>query len=160
MIAGMSVAVPVGLFGFEIRMARVAGVIESSNCVERERECSGNVVDLFDVRARDFRVEPVHRVGGTQDDDFVVVIDISVDQDLNGFVGAVGEEQFVWGDLEERGQRWLYARVFGIDAQLLFAELALQKVDHARGTADGVLVEVEAQFARAAAARAASRAPC
>ena len=93
-------AVPVGLLGFEMRTARVVGLDRVEQFFERERERFRAVIELADARARDFGVEPVHRVGRAQDDDFVVVIDVGVDQHLDGFVGAVGEQHLVSATLK------------------------------------------------------------
>ena len=58
------------------------------------------VVDLADRRAGHLGVEAVHGVGGLQQQHFLAVIDVGVDEHLDGFVGAVGEDELFGRDAE------------------------------------------------------------
>ena len=88
-MASTLMPVPVGLFGFAIRIARVEGRIAAMNSSSGNARSFGGVIDFADARARQFRVEPVHRVRRFQQQDVVAIIDEGVDQHLNRFVGAV-----------------------------------------------------------------------
>jgi hypothetical protein len=64
---------------------------------------------LRDPRAGHFGVEAVHGVGRPQQQHFLAVVHVGVDEDLDGFVGAVGEDELLGRDAEERrdGSAWL-----------------------------------------------------
>ena len=58
-----------------------------------------------DLRARHFGIEAIHRIGRLEHDHFVAVIDVRVDEHLNRFVGAVGEQELI-GRHAENTARW------------------------------------------------------
>ena len=109
--------VPVGLLGLAISTARVAGVMASSTAASGKSSIGTFVIDFANRGAGDFGIEAVHGVGGPQQQHFVAVIDVGVDEDLNGFVGAVGEDELVRRDAEEIGDRGFGFAVFGIDGE-------------------------------------------
>ena len=104
--------VPVGLFGLERMTARVSGVIASST------SCSGNSIvglrvgDLDDLRAGHLGIEAVHRVGRLEDQHFLAVVHVGVDEDLDGFVGAVGEARTARARRGSSAQRLPWPRVY------------------------------------------------
>ena len=73
--------------------ARVSGVMASSTSCERKLHLGLRVGDLRDLGAGHFGIEAVHGVGGLEDEHFLAVVDVGVDEDLDGFVGAVGEDR-------------------------------------------------------------------
>ncbi len=110
------VPVPVGLLGLAIRMARwKADGVEQ--LFEREGELLRAIRDLADVCASHFGVETVHGVGRREEDYVVAIVNVSVDQDLDGFVGAVGEEEVLGLYAEEWAKLALDFAVFGIDGE-------------------------------------------
>ena len=72
--------------------------------LQRELQVGLRVRDLDDFGSGDLGVEAVHGVGGSEDQDLLAVIDVGVDEDLDGFVGAVGEDEVVGGDAESSGR--------------------------------------------------------
>ena len=119
--------------------------------LERKFEVGRLKVDLANGGSRHFGVETVHRVGRPQEHHFVVVVDVGVDQDLDGFVGAVGQQDLRRFDGEVRSQRFAHAAVVRVDGHERFGDVVAQELGDARRTADGVLVEVHAQFVQASA---------
>ncbi len=63
--------------------------------LQRKFHARRRVCDLADLRARHLGVEAVHGVGGLQQQHFLPVVHIGVDEDLDGFVGAVGEDELL-----------------------------------------------------------------
>ncbi len=80
------------------------------------------------------------------------VVEEGVDQQLNGFVGAVGERELIFLDAEECGEVVQRGGVFGIDGEVIGSEILRRALDDASGAADGVFIEVETQLAFASAA--------
>ena len=117
---------PVGLLGLAIMMARVCGVMASST------SCRGNSIDglrvgdFDDFGAGHFGIEAVHGVRGLEDEHFLAVIDVGVDEDLNGFVGAVGEDELVGRDAEVVGDGFFGGGVLGIDGEVGGGEVGLE----------------------------------
>ncbi len=87
--------------------------------------------DLANVGAGDVGIKAIHRVRGVQQQHFVAVIDIGVDQNLNSFVGAVGENEILGIDAEEFTQFALDVAVFGIDGEPFGGEMFAQELDDA-----------------------------
>ena len=109
--------VPVGLLGLERITARVSGVMASSTSCKRKLHRGLRVRDLHDLGAGHFGVEAVHGVGGLEDEDFLAVVDVGIDEDLDGFVGAVGEDELIGSHAEVVRDGLLGGRVFGIDGE-------------------------------------------
>ena len=68
--------------------------------LQREIHAGLRVIDLVDDRAGHFGVEAVHGVGRLEQQDFLAVIHVGIDEDLDGLVGAVGEEELLGRDVE------------------------------------------------------------
>ena len=152
---------PVGLFGLAIRIGARIGRDRVEQLFEREIQVGLRIVDFANLRAGHFGVEAVHGVGRAEEQHFLAVVDVGVDEDLDGFVGAVGEERTASG---RRGSSAAMASlgfaVFGVDGEAARRRAAsLSDSMTLRRAADGVLVEIEAQFAGAVRRWAASRAP-
>ena len=109
------------------------------------------VGDFADRGASDFGVELVHGVGRFQDQDVVIVVDIGIDEDLDGFVSAVREGEFVFADAEEGGQFAASGAVFRVDGEVVFDEVFDEELGDFLRTADGVFVEIEPEFVASAA---------
>ena len=118
--------VPVGLFGLERRTARVCGRDGVEDFLQRKLHRGLRVGDFDDLGAGHLGVEAVHGVGGLEDEDFLAVIDVGVDEDLDGFVGAVGEDELVGRDVEVAGDGLLGGGVFGIDGEVGGGEVRLE----------------------------------
>ena len=144
--------VPVGLLGLAIRTARVSGVIASSTACSGKLHARLRVIDLADLGAGHLGIEAVHGVGRPQEHDLLAVVDVGVDEDLDGFVGAVGEDELLGRDAEVIARSPASPRrTRGRRRARPASRPSLQRGDHVRGAADRVLVEVEAQLAGAAA---------
>ena len=112
----ISTAVPVGLLGFEIRIARVSG--ESSEAVLRaERPAFRHGSEFADASRLPLRRRTCTWHTRLQDDDIIVIVHISVDENLDSFIGAVREEHLVFGDTEVRGQFALGLDVLGVNCK-------------------------------------------
>ena len=68
---------------------------------ERKIHRGAFVIDLAHLRAGHLRVEAIHGVGGAQQQHFLAIVHVGVDEDLDGFVGAVGEDELVRRHVEE-----------------------------------------------------------
>ena len=90
---------------------------------------------------------------------FIVIVNVGVDQNLNGFVGAVGKKKLVRRRLKNAASAGFDLGVFGINREAVRDEARAGTRLHGRA-ADCVLVEIESQFSRAARRSAANRAPC
>ena len=62
---------------------------------EREGKIGRTLIELADRRAGEFRIKAIHRIRRTQQQNVVAVIDVSVDQHLNRFVGPVREQKLI-----------------------------------------------------------------
>ena len=118
--------------------------------LEREFQARRRVRDLGDLRARHLRIEAVHGVGRLEQEHFLAVVHVGVDEHLDGFVGAVGEGELLRLYVEVRGDGLFGRAIFGIDRQLRGVETFLQSGDHVRRAAHGVLIEIEAELVGAA----------
>ena len=99
-------------------MARVRGRDAVEQRVQRKLHVRLRVRNGDDVRAGHFGVKAVHRVGGSQHQHLLIVIDVSVDEDLDGFVGSVGEDEVVGLYSEIARDRFLGGTVLGIDREI------------------------------------------
>ena len=66
---------------------------------------------------------------------------------MNSFVGAVGENEIVGIDPEEGSEVVFGVAVFGVQRKAFFGEGVFERFDNRGGSADSVLVEIEAEFA-------------
>ncbi len=73
-------------------------MIASSSSCERKVHAGLRILDLADLRAGDFGIKAVHGVGRPQQHHLLPVVDVGVDEDLDGFVGAVGEDELLRAD--------------------------------------------------------------
>ena len=119
--------------------------------LERKFHLRLRVGDLRDLGAGHFGIEAVHGVGGLEDEHFLAVVDVGVDEDLDGFVGAVGEAELVGRDVEVARDGFLGGGVLGVDGEPGRGEVVLERGDDLGRTADGVLVEIQAEFVGATA---------
>ena len=101
--------------------------------LEGELHAGQRVGDLPDVRAGDFGVEAVHGVGRPEDEHFLAVVDVGVEEDLDGLVGAVGEDELLGRDVEIGGDGLLGFAVFGIDGEAAGGESDLRMASMTRG---------------------------
>jgi len=60
--------------------------------VKRERDLRRNIGDRCYLRPGDFGVKTVHRVRRGEDDYFVVIVDVGVDENVDGLVGAISQK--------------------------------------------------------------------
>ena len=112
--------------------ARVVGRDALEQLFERERQCAGAVVELFHTRTGELAVELVHRIGRAQHEDLVAVFDVGIDQELDGFVGAIGERELIDGYAEVTGEIFERIVVFGVDAEIGGSEIAFYEIDDVR----------------------------
>ena len=83
---------------------------------------------------------------GCRTQHFVAIVDKGIDEQMNGFIGAVGQSQLVNADAKMARQIFERVFVFGIDAEIGCGEIALDEIDDMRRRADGVLIEIEPQL--------------
>jgi hypothetical protein len=69
------------------------------------------------LRAGHFGVEAVHGVGRLEDQHLLPVVHVGVDEDLDGLVGAVGEDELLGLDVEIGRDGLLGLAVFGVDGE-------------------------------------------
>ena len=110
--------------------------------VEGKLEVAFAIIDLPDSRPGQLGVEAVHGVGRPQQNCLAAIVEIGIDQDLDGFIGAVGDQQLTGLDVKELLERRPHVCVVRIDGEALSAQLLLEEVDDSGGGTDCVLVEV------------------
>ncbi len=132
-------------------MARVAGVICSSSSSNGNARVRGAVINLADGCAGELVIEPVHGIGRPRDQYLAARIDVGINEELNRFIGAIGERQLIDSNAKVAGQILQGVIVFGVDAEISGRYVALDEIEDMGRSADGVLVEIEAQFVAAAA---------
>src|ERR1019366_9928753 len=102
--------------------------------------------NLADYGAGHFRIEAIHGIRRAQQQNFVAIVDVGVDQHLNSFVGTVGKREVVWLYGEKVRQFLFHFVIFRIHGQAGFSQVFTKIFDHLWRSADGVLVEIEPQF--------------
>ena len=135
--------VPEGLLGLAMAMILVRGVMDAASCVERKlKVVAGQNRD--DARIGCGGVDLVHGVGGNGQKQFVAFVEKGFEEDVNGFVDAVGEGHLRGCEAEMRGDDGLDGFALGIARECAGGDAA-EDFAHRGRTGERVLVEVEAQ---------------
>ena len=85
--------------------------------------CSGNSIPgcayatLFNLRARHFGIEAIHGIGRFENQHFLAGVHISIDEDLYGLIGAVGENELFRRHVEIPRDGLLRFAIFRIHRQ-------------------------------------------
>ena len=118
--------------------------------LQRKCQLLGAIKNLANTCTSHLRIKTVHRIRRLQQQYFIAIVNIGVDQNLNGLISPVGKNEVVRFDAEECAQLLLNFAVLGIDSQAGFRQILAQIFEYLRRSANRVLVEIETQFVRAA----------
>ena len=108
--------------------------------------------NLVDTSSGGRGEEFVHREGWDGDENFVAGFEESLAEQVNGFINAVGEQEFFWLQVELPGDAGFYGLALGIAREIFGAE-RLELLQHPGRAAERVLIEVATQAGTAAKRR-------
>jgi len=119
----------------------------------REREFHLGAVALdFNARAENLGVIAVHRERRLTNENVAASIHEGVEEDAQSVVAAVGEHQLFGSNAKVPRQPFREHQILGIHGELLRRDFR-QRAENCGGAARGILVKIEANFAKSAFCR-------